>query len=56
MSKASLFTLRRPWAGQLDTLSVQRGQQVTSGQPLFSLDETAEKAGRDMAKVALVIF
>ncbi|PYK72539.1 MAG: secretion protein HlyD, partial [Verrucomicrobia bacterium] len=32
-----------PLAGQLDTLSVQRGQEVTSGQPLFSLDATAEK-------------
>jgi len=39
-----------PLAGQLETLSVQRGQQVTKGQPLFSLDETAEKAARDMAE------
>ena len=44
-----------PLAGQLDTLSVQRGQQVTAGQPLFSLDETAEKAARDMAEAALVL-
>jgi HlyD family secretion protein len=44
-----------PLAGQLDTLSVQRGQQVTTGQPLFSLDETAEKAARDMAEAALVL-
>src|SRR5436189_3391209 len=44
-----------PLAGQLETLSVQRGQQVTSGQPLFSLDETAEKAARDMAQAALVL-
>jgi HlyD family secretion protein len=44
-----------PLAGQLETLSVQRGQQVTSGQPLFSLDETAEKAARDMAEAALVL-
>ena len=44
-----------PLAGQLDTLSVQRGQQVTTGQPLFSLDETAEKAERDMAEAALVL-
>jgi len=44
-----------PLAGQLDTLSVQRGQQVTNGQPLFSLDETAEKAARDMAEAALVL-
>ena len=33
-----------PLAGQLETLSVQRGQQVTTGQPLFALDETPEKA------------
>ena len=44
-----------PLAGQLETLSVQRGQQVTSGQPLFSLDETAEKAARDQAQAALVL-
>lgn len=44
-----------PLAGQLETLSVQRGQQVTIGQPLFSLDETAEKAVRDMAQAALVL-
>jgi HlyD family secretion protein len=44
-----------PLAGQLDTLAVQRGQQVTTGQPLFSLDETAEKAARDMAEAALVL-
>jgi HlyD family secretion protein len=44
-----------PLAGQLETLSVQRGQQVTSGQSLFSLDETAEKAARDMAGAALAL-
>src|SRR5262249_52446125 len=27
-----------PLAGQLETLAVQRGQQVTTGQPLFALD------------------
>jgi HlyD family secretion protein len=44
-----------PLAGQLDTLSVQRGQQVTAGQPLFALDETAEKAAREQIKAALVL-
>lgn len=44
-----------PLAGQLETLSVQRGQQVTTGQPLFSLDETAEKAARDQAQAALAL-
>lgn len=42
-----------PLAGQLETLSVQRGQEVTSGQPLFSLDATAEQAARDQAQAAL---
>jgi HlyD family secretion protein len=44
-----------PLAGQLDTLSVQRGQQITAGQPLFSLEETAEKAARDQAQAALAL-
>jgi HlyD family secretion protein len=44
-----------PLAGQLETLSVQRGQQVTAEQPLFALDETAEKAARDQAEAALVL-
>lgn len=44
-----------PLAGQLDTLSVQRGQQVTTDQPLFALDETAEKAAREQIQAALVL-
>ena len=44
-----------PLAGQLETLSVQRGQQVTVDQPLFALDETAEKAAREQIKAALVL-
>ena len=44
-----------PLAGQLDVLSVQRGQEVTVGQPLFALDETAEKAAREQIKAALVL-
>ena len=44
-----------PLAGQLETLSVQRGQQVTTGQPLFALDETAEKAAREQVEAALVL-
>jgi HlyD family secretion protein len=44
-----------PLAGQLETLSVQRGQQVTAGQPLFALDETAEKAAREQIEAALVL-
>ena len=44
-----------PLAGQLETLSVQRGQQVTTGQPLFALDEITEKAAREQIKAALVL-
>src|SRR5216683_8001295 len=44
-----------PLAGTLETLSVQRGQQVTTGQALFALDETAERAGLDQARAALVL-
>jgi HlyD family secretion protein len=44
-----------PLAGQLEILSVQRGQQITTGQPLFQLDETAEKAARDQIQAALVL-
>jgi HlyD family secretion protein len=44
-----------PLAGQLEMLSVQRGQQVTAGQQLFALDETAEKAAREQIEAALVL-
>lgn len=44
-----------PIAGQLEMLSVERGQQVVTGQPLFALDETAEKAARDQADAALTL-
>src|SRR5262245_37043749 len=44
-----------PLAGQLETLAVQRGQEVTVGQPLFALDETTEKAAREQIKAALVL-
>jgi HlyD family secretion protein len=44
-----------PIAGQLEMLSVQRGQQVATGQPLFALDETAEKAAREQIEAALAL-
>src|SRR5262249_54064539 len=44
-----------PLAGQLEALSVQRGQQVTTGQSLFALDETPEKAAREQIEAALVL-
>jgi HlyD family secretion protein len=39
-----------PLAGQLETLSVLRGAQVKAGDPLFTLDSTAERAARDEAE------
>jgi HlyD family secretion protein len=44
-----------PLAGTLESLHVQRGQQVKTGDPLFALDETPEKAARDQAKAELVL-
>jgi HlyD family secretion protein len=44
-----------PLAGQLESLQVRRGDQVKAGDPLFALDETAEKAALDMARAALVL-
>jgi HlyD family secretion protein len=38
-----------PFAGQLDTLSVFRGQQARVGDALFTLDNTLEKAAVDEA-------
>jgi HlyD family secretion protein len=38
-----------PLAGQLETLSVDRGSQVTAGQPLFALDNRSETDARDQA-------
>src|SRR5438094_3855151 len=44
-----------PLAGQLESLQVRRGDQVKAGDPLFALDETAEKAALDQARAALVL-
>lgn len=44
-----------PLAGTLEHLAVQRGDQVAAGNPLFTLDETMEKAARDQARAALVL-
>src|SRR5262249_26797723 len=38
-----------PLAGQLLELNVDRGNQVKAGDPLFSLEDTFEKAARDEA-------
>ena len=42
-------------AGQLESLQVRRGDQVKTGDLLFALDETAEKAALDQARAALVL-
>ncbi len=42
-----------PLAGSLEALHVQRGEQVASGDPLFALDDTSEKAARDEARSRL---
>jgi HlyD family secretion protein len=39
-----------PYAGALETLSVQRGAQVKAGDPLFKLESGAEQAARDEAE------
>jgi HlyD family secretion protein len=44
-----------PLAGQLESLQVRRGDQVKACDPLFALDETAEKAALDQARAALVL-
>jgi len=38
-----------PFAGRLETLSVERGQQVASGAPLFVLESDEEHAARQQA-------
>ena len=48
------FVLMSPTVGgQLITLSVERGQHVDAGAPLFALDQADEKAARDQAAAML---
>ena len=42
-----------PFAGQLESLYVQRGQWVKPGDPLFALDSQPEKEARDQAQQQL---
>lgn len=44
-----------PLGGTLQRLLVQRGDEVKAGQPLFTLDETKEKAAHDQAQAALTM-
>ncbi|OGC85926.1 MAG: secretion protein HlyD [candidate division Zixibacteria bacterium RBG_19FT_COMBO_42_43] len=39
-----------PLAGRLDSLYVERGQQVKAGDPFFALENTSEKSARDEAE------
>ncbi len=39
-----------PYGGALTSLSVRRGTQVSSGDPLFALEQASEKAARDEAE------
>ncbi len=43
-----------PRAGALEKVHVQRGAQVNSGSPLFTLESMAEKAARDEAERRLI--
>ena len=42
-----------PLPGRLETLFVQRGAQVTAGDPLFELENIQEKTARDEARLRL---
>lgn len=42
-----------PYAGSLEALYVQRGDQVKAGGPLFALENASEKAARDEAEKKL---
>jgi HlyD family secretion protein len=44
-----------PLGGNLQRLFVRRGDQVSPGQPLFTLDSTMEKAASDQAQAALAL-
>jgi HlyD family secretion protein len=44
-----------PLPGTLQQLFVRPGDQVTAGQPLFTLDETMERAAHDQAQAALAL-
>jgi len=42
-----------PLSGPLQALNVERGDRVTTGQPLFSLDDTVERAVLDQDQASL---
>jgi HlyD family secretion protein len=48
-AEADLVQLAPPFAGRLQTLSVQRGQQVARGAPVFALETDSEALSRESA-------
>ncbi|WP_354685721.1 HlyD family efflux transporter periplasmic adaptor subunit [Cupriavidus necator] len=48
--EGEFVSVASPFAGRLDTLSVQRGQQVAQGTPLFALESDDERAARQQAE------
>ena len=48
-AEADLVQLAAPSAGRLQTLSVQRGDRVAKGQPLYALETDAEALTRESA-------
>lgn len=47
--EGEFVSVASPFAGRLDQISVQRGQQVASGAPLFALEADDERAARQQA-------
>lgn len=47
--EGEFVSVASPFAGRLDTLSVQRGQQVAQGAALFALESDDERAARQQA-------
>ncbi|SPC08066.1 HlyD family secretion protein [Cupriavidus taiwanensis] len=47
--EGEFVSVASPFAGRLDTLSVQRGQQVAQGAALFALEADDERAARQQA-------
>ncbi|WP_349605469.1 HlyD family efflux transporter periplasmic adaptor subunit [Cupriavidus sp. DF5525] len=48
--EGEFVSVASPFAGRLDTLSVQRGQQVSQGAALFVLESDDERAARQQAE------
>lgn len=48
--EGEFVSVASPFAGRLDQLSVQRGQQVADGAPLFALEAEDERAARQQAQ------